>query len=70
MEFQVGESVGVDIDWGSGLHKNKRCEIEYFQQHGRQKFAKIEWKSKKFGNKLKQEYGTLFLLGDLIRWEK
>lgn len=70
MEFRVGDSVEIDVDWGSGLHKRKRCEIVYFQQHGRQKCARIDWISKRFGKKLAQEYGTLFTIEELRKWEK
>ena len=64
-DFELNEKVTLSIDWGSGLHRGKRCQIISFQQNGNLKCAKVLWRSPKYGAKLEEEYGTIFPLLDL-----
>lgn len=54
------------VDWGSGAHKGKVCQIVGFQQHGTQTFVRVMWCGAD-ANKLRDEYGVLFSEEELVR---
>ena len=69
-EFRIGEKVLVEVDWGSGLHRNKRFMITGFQMNGRVKYARGFWTSSKYASQLKKEYGEIFPILDLKKLDK
>ena len=69
-KFRVGEKVLVDIDWGDGLHKNKRFMVTGFQMNGHVLHARGFWTSPKYGSQLKKEYGEIFPVLDLKKLDK
>lgn len=69
IRIRSGDKCLVNIDWGSGLHKQKRVEVIRVQTNGTQKYARVRWIGK-YENQLEKEYGTLFNINELIKIEK
>lgn len=68
--FRIGEKVLVELDWGSGLHRNKRFQITGFQINGHLEYVRGFWTSPKYASQLKKEYGEIFPVLDLKRLDK
>lgn len=68
-DFRIGEKVTIQVDWGSGLHRNKRFQITGFQMHGHVKHARGFWVGK-YAKRLEEEYGKIFPVLDLKRLDK
>jgi len=68
-KFRIGEKVTLAIDWGSGLHRNRRFQITSFQMNGSVKHARGFWVGK-YAKKLEEEYGNIFPVLDLKKLDK